>query len=311
MPSDPSSDLILVTCASGKQAAPLLPLLSATYSRLRLVVNSESSLQRLATAYPKAEVVRADLNSYSDVRAIFRGVAVVYHVGPSLHHHETQCGYHAIDAALAERKESVGGFKHFVFSSVLNTQIRKLLNHDCKRYVEERLYESGLDYTVLKPGNFIDSFPISAMTKQERPTYHPLWDPEIPNSFVMLQDLAHVTIKVINERENHFFAEYPLVSTLPTPYTEMVKKAEKALGKKVRIEQASFENTVAALNEGFLGEDQNPLSVDVSERLILWYGRYGLNGNPNVMRFLLGREPMTIDEWMAKSLNLAHEGRST
>lgn len=55
----------------------------------------------------------------------------------SFHPHETEIGYNVIDACVAASKESGSKFKHFVFSSVLCTQLRKLLNHDCKRYVEE------------------------------------------------------------------------------------------------------------------------------------------------------------------------------
>ncbi|MCJ1326288.1 hypothetical protein MMC10_002952 [Thelotrema lepadinum] len=308
MPSNPTSDLILVTCASGKQAAKLIPLLYTNYSHLRLAVNSPSSKERLQAAYPNAEVVQADSGSYQDVRSLFRGVTTVYYVGPSSHHHETQCGYHAIDAALAERKESGGNFKHFVFSSVLNTQLRKLMNHDCKRYVEERLYESGLDYTVLKPCNFIDMFPIEMMAKQEEPVYPAPWDIRVANSLIMLEDLAEVSMKVINEREHHFFAEYPLCSTLPVPYKAMVDSAEKVLKKKVTVKDAPFEVRTEKMTKLILGDDPHPQSVDAAERLILWHERHELNGSPNVMRALLGREPMTIDQWMEKGVKSAKEG---
>ena len=296
-----------MTCASGKQAAKLIPLVVAKYSHIRLAVNSVSSKERLQAMYPNTEVVQADSSSYQDVRSLFRGVTTVYYVGPSFHHHETQCGYHAIDAALAERKESGGNFKHFIFSSVLNTQFRKLMNHDCKRYVEERLYESGLDYTVLKPCNFIDMFPIEMMAKQEQPVYPAPWDIRQANSLIMLEDLANVSMKVIDERERHFFAEYPLCSTLPTPYTAMVEAAERALKKKVTVKNEPFEVKTEKLSKLILGDNPELQSVDAAERLVLWYNRHGLNGSPNVMQYLLGRAPMTIDQWMEKGVKSAKE----
>ena len=297
MPSSPSSDLVPVTCASGKEASALLPLLSARYSRLRLAVNSPSSQQRLQAVYPNAEVVRADLNFQPDVHDLFRGVTTVYYVGPSVHHHETQCGYFAIDAALAERNKSDGNFKHFIFSSVLNTQLRKLLNHDCKRYVEERLYESSLDYTVLKPCNFL-AFPIETMVNEEEPVFHALRDPSVSNSLIALEDLAEVSLKIIDEREKHFFAEYPFASMTPVPYTAIVEAGERALDKKIKIETGSIEQGGRMLAGSLYGKEVNPKSLDAGERLVLWYNRYGLNGNSNVMRVLLGRDPMTLDQWM-------------
>lgn len=306
MPSNPS-DLILVTCASGKQAAPLLPLLAAKYSHLRLIVNSSTSQSRLRSAYPSAEVVIADQNNYADMRSCFHGVSTVYYVGPSIHHHETQCGYVAIDAALAERADSNGDFKHFVYSSVLNTQLRKLLNHDCKRYVEERLYESGLDYTVLKPCNFL-YFPIANLAAQESPVWHPWWDPAIENSLIALEDLAEVTAKVIAEREAHFFAEYPLCSMLPVPYTAMKEAAEKVLGKKIEVEMLPLEQRMLNLAHSVLSEPHEK-SMDAAQRLVLWYNKYGLRGNPHVMEALLGRKPTTIEEWMGKQLKEAQKGQ--
>lgn len=134
-------NLIVVTGASGRQCTHLLPLLSAlpNYS-LRLCVHSQASQQRLQSAYPKAEVVIADTTQPTDCARIVKNATTVYHIGPSAHAHETLLGYCVIDAAVNEEKRREGdggkqGGVHFVYSSVLCTQLRKLMNHDCKRYV--------------------------------------------------------------------------------------------------------------------------------------------------------------------------------
>ena len=93
MPTDPEHDLLLVTCASGKQASCLLPLLAGRWKRLRLVVYSAASRARLAAQHPGASVVQADLYDGHDVAALLDGVAVVLHIGPSYHPHETEIGY--------------------------------------------------------------------------------------------------------------------------------------------------------------------------------------------------------------------------
>jgi len=100
-------------------------------------VNSDSSKQRLSKQYPNAELVQVDLSEPPQVGELVKDVTTLYHVGPPFHPHETQIGYNVIDACVAASKESGSKFRHFVFSSVLCTQLRKLLNHDCKRYVEE------------------------------------------------------------------------------------------------------------------------------------------------------------------------------
>src|ERR1700761_3670260 len=113
---DHNNDLVLVTCASGKQASALLPHIEQEWKRLRLAVHSQSSEDRLKKQYPNAEIVRVDMANPADAKRIIKGVTAVFYVGPSLHPHEAECGYHMIDAAVSELK--TGQFQHFIFSSV-------------------------------------------------------------------------------------------------------------------------------------------------------------------------------------------------
>jgi len=290
-------DLIVITCASGKQCSHLIPNLYETPStRLRLVVNSENSLDRLQQQYPSAEVIQADLTSTSNVARILQGATAVYHVGPSFHAHETQIGYQMIDAAIKESKQ--GGFKHFVYSSVLNSQIRKMLNHDCKRYVEEYLIESGLNYSILQPTHFMDSFPIAMLMQMEKPVYHANWDPSIAFSSVALRDLGEASAKVLKEREKHYYAQYALCSTGPETYEELVATAGKVIGRDIKIEQRSYEDAVAALLKIIYGTEDVPLGTrDGAQRMVLYYNFRGLVGSPNVLEWLLGRKPTSRAEW--------------
>lgn len=107
MPSDAQNDLVLVTAAGGQQAANLLPLIYKR-TRLRRVVYSVSSQKRLSE--PKRGVA---------------GAAAVYHIGPTFHPFETWIGYSMMQAALAHQKKRLI-FKHFVYSSVMHTQLRKI-----------------------------------------------------------------------------------------------------------------------------------------------------------------------------------------
>jgi len=84
MPADTANDLILITCASGKQGTDLVPVLYNHFSRLRLHVKSEASEKRLREQYPNAEVVRADLHDPSVPAQLLDGVAAAYIVLPAL-----------------------------------------------------------------------------------------------------------------------------------------------------------------------------------------------------------------------------------
>ena len=93
MSVDYKTDVILLTCASGKQCSHLLPLIAGKWKCLRLVVNSVSSEERLKKAYPNAEVTRADLAEPQECKRVLKGVTTVYQVIPGFHPHETEIGF--------------------------------------------------------------------------------------------------------------------------------------------------------------------------------------------------------------------------
>jgi uncharacterized protein YbjT (DUF2867 family) len=299
MPASPSTDLLVITAASGKQASALLPQIT-NWSRLRLVVHSPSSLQTLKSFHPTAETIQADLTNPSSCTSILKDATVLYHIGPSFHPHETEIGYNMIDAALLSSK--TGTFKHFVYSSVLNSQLRKLLNHDCKRFVEEYLMESGLQYTVLQPTHFMDLFPVPKLMQDpgEEVIYDANWNPDTPFSFIALADLGLAAKTVLEEREKHYLATYPVVGTSPMTYREVCGVVGEVLGKKVVVRQRGFEEAVELFGKLLFGEEANGKRRDGLERLLLYYNRHGLVGNPNVLGWLIGRTPMSYKGWVVE-----------
>ncbi|KIW02224.1 uncharacterized protein PV09_06378 [Verruconis gallopava] len=290
--ADPENELLLITCAGGKQASALIPILRPKWKKLRLAVHSDVSARALREKYPDADVVQADLVNPDDARRIMSGVSAIYHVGPSGTPHETQCGFNMIDAAVAEH----GTFKHFVLSSVWPTQLRKLMNHDCKRYVEEYLMESGLNFTILQPSHFFENTPVAFFTQQDNPVYPIPYNPDTKFSFTALRDLADAAAAVLEGREKHFYAAYPIISTLPTRYSEFLEIVGRAIGKSIRVEKKSLEEGVALLASRFNAKDE-PRKMDVFERILLYYDKRGLWGNPGVSEWLLARKTTSCEEW--------------
>ena len=259
-------------------------------------------MNRLNSIYPSAEVVAADMYEPAHCRRILAGATAVYHVGPGLHHHETALGYNMIDAAVEESQVPSSVFKHFVYSSVLNTQLRKLMNHDGKRYVEEYLTESGLRWTVLQPANFMDVWPVADFLQAEKTdiTCPCLWNQEIPNAQIALTDLGEAGAKVLKERERHYYAQYPLASIMPASFVEAAQIIGNVIGKNITLQERSLQGSAQFLQEICGQPDPRKvprLTRDAALRLSLWYGEHSLNGNPNVLGWLLGREPTSLDTW--------------
>ncbi|PLB34984.1 uncharacterized protein BDW47DRAFT_128552 [Aspergillus candidus] len=311
------SEILVITCPSGKQCSRLIPLL---YNKgkftLRLAAHSKASANRLKERYPDAEIITTDLQSLPDCRKLLQGATAINAVLPSLHSHEKEIGFNLVDAAVAESRRQGNVFKHFVFSSVLGTQHRSLLQHDRKSYVEERLFLSPLNcWTILKPTNFMDAYPVAALAEQEHPVLEKWWNPEHANSVIALADLAEASAKVLHERERHYLAEYPLCSTMPISETDIIGVIERRIGRKILLQTPSFETGVSKVTKGLHGADEKDagelglgsasegdlrgdLVRDAVEHLILFYNRRGLKGSPNVLRWVLGREPTSVEQWV-------------
>jgi hypothetical protein len=130
---------------------------------------------------------------------------------------------------------------------------------------------------------------------------------------VSLSDLAEVSVKILNEREAHYLAQYPLCSTMPISDAKVAKEIASQIGREVDVASPSFEDGAQNVLNYLFGRkhdgataaegDPSPeITRDEAERLIMFYNRRGLNGSPNVMRWLLGREPTTIAAYVRKEL---------
>ena len=298
------TDLIVITGATGKQSAHLVELLLGKY-RLRLVGHSTNSINRLQAQYENVEIIQADMTVRADCVRIFDGATTVYVIGPPLSLYEREMGYFMIDAAVAEAAKPSSKFKHYVMSSVINTQLRKMANHDDKRYVEEYLLESGLNFTIVAPGDFIEQqFHPKAWSVDPDPRYLLMLNENCISSTIFLDDLAEAAAKVIAEREKHYAAHYFLVSNGPTPYVQLVNECSRLLGKTIRLEYMTLEqrfDTALIYTHGSV--EGAPARVrDKAERMVLFYDRRGIIGNPNVLEWLLGRKPTTMAEFVKKQL---------
>ena len=96
MTAKPSEDLLLLTCANGKQCSHLIPLLLPKWKHLRLVVNSVVSREQLVKKYAHSEsnieILQADMAQPDDCKRILEGVTTLYHIGPSFHPMELEIG---------------------------------------------------------------------------------------------------------------------------------------------------------------------------------------------------------------------------
>jgi len=272
---------IFLNCAGSRTQGAVMQALKARGADVRAYGRSLD---------PRAMAERGAAEVYEggmlDIEALEEGMqqaATVIHVAPALQDKEVAMGQFAIDAA---RRAGVG---HFIYISVIHPQIDYLMNHRAKLAVEDYLIGSGLPFTILRPMHYFQNVDIAAAVETGRMQF--TYSVERPLGFVDMADVGEVAARVATE-EGHHYATYDLCGVEHLTGIEMSMALGRLAGREILPVRIPLDRLVEMLAP-MLASDG--VSVDWTasaiERLFLYYDRFGLNGNANVLRWLLGREP--------------------
>ncbi|WP_430645540.1 NmrA family NAD(P)-binding protein [Agromyces sp. GXS1127] len=286
--------MILVTAAAGNQGRLLIPKLLRAGLPVRAAVRSEASAASLR-ALGIDEVVVGDLADPAVQRRAVRDVDRVYHVGATLSPGEREMGIGLIDASRAE------GVEHFVFSSVLHAIITDLVQHEIKRDVEEHLLGSGLEFTILQPSNYM--LPLKLRPAFTRGMFELSWSLERRQSLVDLDDVTDVAVAALTDSARHAAATYELVAPGRWTAVELAETIGDVMGRPIEARRIDADTYAGA----WLG-DRDPTTATHELRVLrsisARYSASDFVGNPNVLTWLLGREPTSFAafvrrEWRA------------
>jgi len=273
--------MILVTGASGKTGRAVVKALSKRGGAVRALVRRE--VEDLTAQ----EFVVGDMRSQATMAQAMSGVEAVYHICPNMSADELQIGQIAISAARA------AGVRQFVYHSVLHPQVRAMPHHWLKMQVEEQLFESGVPYTILQPTAYMQNILASWSRIVAEGVYPVPYSEEARLSLVALQDVAEAAAIVLT-KPGHTGAIYELVGTYPLSQTDVAAQLSQHLGYVVRTARVPRDEWQKQAVEAGLGDYQ----VDTLLKMFRYYDQYGLEGNPNVLTWLLGRPPITFAEFI-------------
>ena len=104
---------------------------------------------------------------------------------------------------------------------------------------------------------------------EDNTVYKAAWSPDVKFSQIALRDLGEAAAKVITQREAHFFATYPLASTRPTAYREVVSIVGGVIGREIKVEQLEYRQAVQGFLKMICGEKEVPWQTrDAAERYV-------------------------------------------
>jgi NAD(P)H dehydrogenase (quinone) len=280
--------MILVTGAGGKTGKAVLKALVARGASVRAFVRSNRHHAALA-AIGVHDVVVGEMDDPQALSQAVRGASAVYHICPNVSPHELPFAKALVTAA------ATSGLRRFVYHSVLHPQIEAMPHHWAKLRVEEMLFSSGLDFTILQPTAYMQN----ALAEWDRMVgdgvYRVPYPVETRLSLVDLDDVAAAAALVLTE-DGHSGATYELVGTPPMSQIEIAETFGHALNKPVRAEAESTESWEQRARSAGMDAHQREILI----RMFQSYARDGLKGNPNVLGWLLGRPPTPLESFAAR-----------
>jgi NAD(P)H dehydrogenase (quinone) len=280
--------MILVTGAGGKTGRAVVAALAARGAAVRALVHREEQAGA-ATALGAREVC---VGSFDDAPALARAVAgasAIYHICPNVSPHEVAYAGAVVQAAVA------AGVRRLVYHSVLHPQVEAMPHHWNKMRVEEMLFASGLDVTILQPTAYMQNILAGWREIAEAGIYRVPYPVESRLNLVDLDDVAEAAALVLTQ-QRHGGATYELVGTVPLSQIDVAQTLSEALDKPVRAVTEPVEAWEARARAAGMGDQQR----ETLARMFRYYARHGLVGNPRVLTWMLGRAATTLGESLAR-----------
>jgi len=290
--------MILVNAANGQQGRLLVPKLLQANQNVRACVRTEKSAAALRAM--GVDVIVGDLADPAIVAQAIEGITKVYHVCPGIQPLEREIGIAWIDAAAS------AGVAHFVFSSVLHPVLTDLVQHKIKRDIEEHLISSGLEYTILQPAIYMAPRRFGPAIASG--VLRAGWSLDRLQSLVDLNDVTDVAAMVLLDSARHAMATYQLVGQGRYTAHDMGATIARVTGHAMRVEEVDADTYLRGLY-GDRDLSQIPHEASVSRSLRARYSSNDFLGNPNVLTWLLEREPTSFEQFI-RALHHAASGKS-
>ena len=282
--------MILVTGAGGKTGKAVVKALAARGETVRAFVHRDGLVQSVK-ALGASEISVGSLDDADALSRAMIGARAVYHICPNASPHEVAFARVVVAAAQG------AGVRRFVYHSVLHPQIEAMPHHWEKMRVEEMLFGTDLDVTILQPTAYMQNLLAGWQTILDEGVLLAPYPVATQISLVDLGDVAEAAALVLTQ-PGHVGATYEIVGTPPLSQTEVAETLSQALGRPVRAEEQSPVAWEAQAHAAGMGDYQRETLV----KMFRWYARSGLGGNSNTLTWLLGRAPTTLDAFAQREV---------
>jgi uncharacterized protein YbjT (DUF2867 family) len=274
---------VLMVGATGRHAHLVLHELTKRGVVVRALVRNEERAQ-VARHNGAEETVIGDLTEPASLTDAVAGMDGVFHIGPAHAAGEAEMGVAMVEAAKA------AGVRKFVFSGVIHPSISAMTNHAAAKLpVEEALYSSELDFTVLQPARFMQNFDRTWNEVVDHDRLPQPYSLSAKMCSVDYRDVAEVAALAMTGNELSY-GTFELCAPGMLDSHETAAIISEVLGRLITAVQIPLDQFASQLPEG-------PFR-DGMRRMMAHYDGHGLpGGNPLVLRAILGREPRSLTDY--------------
>jgi len=282
--------MIFLTGAAGKTGRSILRALSAKGIQAKVLVRSSQQADSIR-AIGAFETILGDLRDSSTYETRLSGVDKIYYICPNVAPDELLIGNTLLKIAQNNKVQ------HFVYHSVLHPQVEDMPHHWQKMRMEEAIFKSGIDFTILQPCAYMQNVLAGWKRIVDDGRYVVPYKISSKLSIVDLNDVGEAAARILSGAD---FANaiLELAGPEPLPQTEVAAQLSAALGRPVEAVEQSRVEWKQRAQQGGMDERQ----IDVLLKMFEYYDQYGLVGNPWVLENLLERKPTTFKQFLARIL---------
>ncbi|MYH32587.1 MAG: NAD(P)H-binding protein [Gammaproteobacteria bacterium] len=279
---------MLLTAANGRTGRAVLNALANRGADVKVFLRDEAQWPALNKLGASAFAV-GDMEDASTIDTAVATVDTLIHIGPPMHPNEVEITSRFIDAALSH------GVSRFVYYSVMHPLRRAVRHHRLKLDAEETLIESGLPYTIVQPMRYMQHLALIWKKVLETGIHAMPFNIDVKFNVADLRDLAEATA-IVATSPGHLYATYELAGPEALSQRDMAAVIGRVLGREIRAEALSLEQMEKNARAAGAGDDRITQMLTMNSH----YDQFGFRGNPNVLRWILGREPITFENYVKR-----------
>jgi NAD(P)H dehydrogenase (quinone) len=182
-------------------------------------------------------------------------------------------------------------------TTVLHPQIEAMPHHWQKMRVEDMLFAADFDLTILQPAAYMQNILGLWRGIVANGVLRVPYPAETRLSLVDLDDVAAAAALVLTQN-GHAGATYELAGTAPLSQSEVAAAIGAVLGRNICAEAETIEAWEARARGAGMGEHERATLA----AMFRYYARHGLVANPNTLRWLLGREPNNLADFLGRAV---------